>query len=106
MYLDSGVQYRKFSRYPSVSKDISLVMEKDLPYEALQSLIEGISPYVFSVTLFDVFSGAGIDSVREKSLTFRIAFSSSEKTLTDEEINPLLNIIAETARKQFGARLR
>ncbi|MDR2104866.1 MAG: phenylalanine--tRNA ligase subunit beta [Deferribacteraceae bacterium] len=98
--------YKRFSRFPSVYKDISLVVDIALPAENLRGLISGISPLVQAVVLFDIYSGEGLASNREKSLTFRIFFSSPDKTLTDEEINPLLYEAESRAAAEFNARLR
>lgn len=55
--------------------------------------------------MFDVYEGVGIENGK-KSLAYSLTFSSQDKTLTDEEINPLLDKIVEQAGKEFGAQLR
>jgi phenylalanyl-tRNA synthetase beta chain len=100
------IQYNRFSRYPSVYKDISLVTDKNLLAETLRTLILNASPLIQDVVLFDIYSGVGLDVQKEKSLTYRIFFSSLEKTLTDEEINPLLYDIESRAAAELNARLR
>lgn len=106
MASDTNRQYKPFSRYPVVSKDISLVVPKRVPSSEIYSLIYGISPLVQSVTLFDIYTGEGVDASKESSMTYRITFSSLEKTLTDDEINPLLTRISTEAEKRFDVKLR
>lgn len=57
------------------------------------------------IEVFDVYEGKGIESGK-KSLAYSLTFSAQDKTLTDEEINPLLDKIVEVTSKSFGAELR
>jgi phenylalanyl-tRNA synthetase beta chain len=58
-----------------------------------------------SVTLFDVYRGAGIEEGK-RSLAYRLRFCSPERTLTDEEVGVLRARCIEAAATQFGAVLR
>lgn len=55
--------------------------------------------------MFDVYEGKGIEE-NKKSLAYSLTFSSNDKTLTDEEINPLLEKIVEVTKKEYNAELR
>ncbi len=57
------------------------------------------------ISVFDVYEGIGIENGK-KSLAFSLTFGSKVKTLTDDEINPLLDKIVEQTGKDFGAILR
>jgi phenylalanyl-tRNA synthetase beta chain len=57
------------------------------------------------IEVFDVYEGKGIDESK-KSLAYSLTFSSNDKTLTDEEINPLLDKIVENVKKEYNAELR
>ena len=61
--------------------------------------------YLSDVEIFDVYEGKGINEGM-KSLAFSLTFTSFDKTLTDEEINPLIQKIIEQTGKEFGATLR
>lgn len=52
-----------------------------------------------------MYEGIGIEEGK-KSLAYSLTFSSQDKTLTDEEINPLLEKIVEQTGKDFNAKLR
>lgn len=58
-----------------------------------------------SLELFDVYRSEklGID---KKSVAYALKFRSSNKTLTDYEINEIMNIIILNLKKEFGAELR
>ncbi|MDR0453943.1 MAG: phenylalanine--tRNA ligase subunit beta [Deferribacteraceae bacterium] len=103
--LKKEIKYRPFSKFPPVYKDISIVVPKTLSTDKITYVLKTASPLVQDIILYDVYSGTGFAD-NERSVTFRIFFISEEKTLTDEEINPILMGMAETLRKEFGAKLR
>lgn len=55
--------------------------------------------------MFDVYEGIGIEEGK-KSIAYSLTFGASDRTLTDEEINPLLDKIVDATSKEFGATLR
>ncbi|KAA0257011.1 phenylalanine--tRNA ligase subunit beta [Deferribacter autotrophicus] len=99
------IQYKKFSVFPSVTKDLSVVVGKNVYVDDMIESIEKMSNLIDSVVLYDVYQGdkIGVDKI---SLTFRIYFSSIERTLTDEETNNLLEKIIDDLKEKFGAELR
>lgn len=103
--LASKIQYKAFSRFPQVYKDLSVLVNKNVNAGDMMAQISTVSPLIQNVNLYDVYTGAGI-SEDERSVTFRMQFSSVEKTLTDEEINPLLMQCAKVLETNFGAKLR
>ncbi|MGA1847071.1 phenylalanine--tRNA ligase subunit beta [Deferribacter abyssi] len=99
------IKYKKFSVFPSVTKDLSVVVDKDVfVYDMIKS-IEKMSNLIDAVILYDVYKGDKIGN-EKISITFRIFFSSIERTLTDEETNNLLEKIISDLREKFGAELR
>ena len=97
-------KYRTLSKFPATTRDIALVVNADVPSKGIRDIIEG-SPLVVKVTLFDVYTGQQIQRGK-KSLAFRIAYQSPERTLTDEEVDKAQQQIIERLAKQFGATLR
>ena len=73
--------------------------------ELAKSVRKACGKNLSDIQVFDVYEGAGID-VGKKSIAYSLVFSSQEKTLTDEEINPLLDKITQQTAKEFGASLR
>lgn len=100
-----GFRYSKFSRFPFVYKDISLLVPKTADAAELRKEAVAVSPLIDDVVLFDVYSGKGIDE-GERSLTYRIWFSDATKTLTDEETNGVTAEVVAKLGAAFGARLR
>lgn len=99
-------KYKEISKFPSVKKDIALVIDKDTEaIELAKSIKKACGSNLKDIEIFDVYEGKGIEEGK-KSLAYSLTFSSQDKTLTDEEINPLLEKIVEQTGKDFGAKLR
>jgi phenylalanyl-tRNA synthetase beta chain len=99
------VKYKKYSIYPYVNKDLSLLFDEDTPVAAIYGLIYSVSLLIKKVYLYDIYKGKNIEEGK-KSLTFRIVFSSFDRTLTDKETNEILNTIIDKCKKEFNAILR
>ncbi len=99
--------YTPLSKYPKVEQDICLKLKNDISYEELfnflKSKLEEHKPMhsYFSLAPLDIYQRA--TDMSNKQVTFRLAITSYEKTMTDTEINSLLDQLAEFATQQFGA---
>ena len=99
-------KYKEISKFPSVLKDIALVVDKNISAEEIAKVIKkACGNNLSEINIFDVYEGMGIEAGK-KSLAFSLTFSSKDRTLTDEEINPLLQKIADMTEKECGAVLR
>ncbi len=98
--------YREVSRFPTVVRDLALVVAQDIPAQALlDGLKAAAAEYVGEVVLFDVYQGKSIESDK-KSLAFRVVMQDTEKTLSDGEVDAALAKMIEFAAKKFAAKLR
>ena len=91
------------SQYPSINRDIALQVKQDISSEDLFYVIkkEG-GDLLKDVCLFDVYQSedVGDDS---KSLAFSLKFQSEKSTLTDVQVDPIINRILESLNKCHGA---
>lgn len=95
------LEYREPSRFPGIDFDLSLLVPDGLKYEELSPAWAEVDPSLLTgVSLIDSFAQNG-----KKSLTLRFAFSSQEKTLSKEEVQPVVDAIVEKLGK-VGAALR
>ena len=102
----SKVTFSEVSKFPAVKRDLALLLDKNVQFAEIEKIAtESERKLLKGVTLFDVYEGKGIEETK-KSLAYSLTFSSQDKTLTDEEINPLLEKIVTQTSKDFGARLR
>jgi phenylalanyl-tRNA synthetase beta chain len=80
-------RYREAPRFPSVERDVALVVEESVRSGAVLDAILGQRhPLVESARLFDDYRGAGIPPGR-KSLAYSISYRAADRTLTDHEVN-------------------
>ena len=101
-----GIFYTKFSKYPSIRRDISIVIDEKIPvYDVMNCIKMAQSELLHNLELFDVYQGEGID-LGKKSLALGLTFQRSSSTLTDEEADIAIRNILNLLKKQFGATLR
>ena len=94
------------SRFPSSDIDLALVVEDRLPADAVAEVLRAAGGDLLeSVSLFDVYRGAGIPE-GARSLAYRLRFCSPERTLTDEEVGALRAGCIEAVEREFAAVLR
>jgi phenylalanyl-tRNA synthetase beta chain len=94
------------ARYPSVRRDIALVVDERIPAASLGAVIRRAGGAILeSAELFDAYRGKQIPS-DTKSLAFRLVFRSGDRTLTEKEADGAVASIVAALEKDFGARLR
>ena len=99
-------QYKSFSKYPYVEKDLAFVLDQKVnSNEIINAIARAGGSLVESVNVFDVFTGENIGHDK-KSIAFRIKFQSYEKTLQDEEVQGLFLKIINKIESTFHANLR
>ncbi len=94
------------SRFPSSDIDLALVVEDRHPADVVaEGLRSAAGELLESVSLFDVYRGAGIPA-GSRSLAYRLRFCAPDRTLTDEEVGALRARCIEAVEREFGAVLR
>jgi phenylalanyl-tRNA synthetase beta chain len=100
------VQFRDVISYPAVKQDLAFAVREDLPAGALVAAArEAAGPELREMEVFDVYRGEQVGPGR-KSIAFRVAFQSPERTLSDEDAARLRGLIVDALRAQFDAELR
>ena len=98
--------YQTVSPFPEVRQDLAFVVAEDVPAASLAAAMrEAAGPELRDVEAFDEYRGGQIGEGK-RSLAFRVAFGSPERTLTDEDAAALRGKIVEALAQQFGAVLR
>jgi phenylalanyl-tRNA synthetase beta chain len=101
-----GADYVPISRFPSVERDIALILSEEIPAQAVADEIRGTSPdLIREIRFFDLYRGQPIPS-EKKSLALSIRFQAADRTLTDAEINEIRDGIVGVLNKKFQATLR
>ena len=98
--------YRGVPRVPAVRRDLAvLVDEKVTCGDLLAALKSGLPAVVDAVEVFDLYAGKGVGEGK-KSLAFRVLLQDTQKTLTDAEVDEMINLAVSILHQQFGATLR
>ena len=99
------VKYEGIAKFPSVVRDISLVMDKSLTAGEIEKIIRFESGAILeSLELFDIYEGERIGADK-KSMAYSITFRNKEKTLEESEISSVMERILK-GLKNIGAVLR
>jgi phenylalanyl-tRNA synthetase beta chain len=93
-------------RYPPVRRDLAFVLTEEVPAGAVQAALEAAAGELLDRSLlFDVFRGGSVPDGR-KSLAFALEFRAPDRTLTDEEVEPVIDTVVDRLRVELGAELR
>ena len=102
----TAVNYTPINPYPAVRRDLALVVDKDVTYDTLEKIgYKYASKLLKQVSLFDVFEGAALGEGK-KSYALNFVLQSADRTLTDEEINKVMNKLVSAYEREVGAKLR
>jgi phenylalanyl-tRNA synthetase beta chain len=93
-------------RYPSVVRDVSILVADTLSAESVRATIRSAAPQTLvSVREFDRYQGKGIPEGKA-SLSYRLTFQSPERTLTDDEVSAAMAAIVGALKQVHGAGQR
>ena len=100
------LQHTEIPRYPIVQRDLSIVVDKTLKYEAVEKATRGAKVNKLkNINLFDIFESDKLGT-NKKSMAISFTFLDEEKTLTDKEIDSMMNRIIEVYEMELNAEVR
>ena len=103
--LPETAQFKPIPKYPAVSRDITIIVNNNTQSGAILECIEKIQEQLIeNIQLFDVFTGDPIPAGK-KSISIRVTYRSSKKTLEDEDVSKIHKMIAERLIEKFDAGL-
>ena len=93
-------------RFPSIARDISILVDEALPAAAVRGTIRSAAPRTLvSIVEFDRYHGKGVPAGRI-SLSLRLTFRAPDRTLTDDEADRATTTIVDALRTAHGAERR
>lgn len=93
-------------KYPSIVRDIALVVEENLNAEEILNVIKKTGKEMIkNIEVFDVYQGEHVE-VGKKSIALSITYYATDKTLTDQEVNEVHMVILSALASQINAVLR
>ncbi len=103
---DSRVEFRELPRQLPVLRDLAMVVDRQLPFEKVEKAVHGLRlEKLQKIHLFDIFESEKLGKDK-KSLALSFSFLDEEKTLTDKEIDGMVNRIMTTLEKELNAEIR
>ncbi|MCX7124390.1 MAG: hypothetical protein NTU49_01290 [Gammaproteobacteria bacterium] len=98
--------YESFSRFPSVRRDLALVIDESISASRIKALIiEKAGTQLQEVLIFDVYQGKNIE-LGKKSIALGLTFQDPSRTLIDEEINAIIHDVVTVLERELKATLR
>ncbi|MDR0659637.1 MAG: phenylalanine--tRNA ligase subunit beta [Prevotellaceae bacterium] len=101
-----SVKYHELPKYPEVKRDLALVVDKAVSYSDLYRIaIKTEKPPLKKVSLFDVYEGKNLpEGKKQYALSFTLRDDS--KTLTDKQVEVIMDKLLKAFEKNAGALLR
>jgi len=102
----NNIQHKDVSKYPAVNRDLAIIVNRALPFEAVEKATAAARVNkLTSISLFDIFESEKIGAGK-KSLAISFTFLDEEKTMTDKDIDSMMNKIIGAYEKELGAEIR
>ncbi|MEA4804907.1 phenylalanine--tRNA ligase subunit beta [Acetobacterium wieringae] len=99
-------KFTDLPKFPASNRDLAILLKAEIPAAAIAAIIRKNSGEILeSIELFDVYTGAQIPA-GYKSLAYALNFRHHERTLTDNDINPVIDQILGELKQAFDAQLR
>ena len=97
---------KRISKFPIVERDLAIVVDENITVGSLEEIIKQCCGKTYNdVKVFDIYRNKE-QLGNKKSIAFRIKLISDEKTLSEEDINKVINKIIRRTGDLFGATLR
>lgn len=99
-------QYKQLPRFPAVTRDLALLVDARVPAADLNAAITAASgSYLEQIKVFDVYQGPQVPAGM-KSIAYNLVFRSAERTLNDDDIQPVMQKILQQLKDSCQANLR
>src|SRR5699024_6110085 len=101
-----ALKYDPIAKFPSITRDIALVVDKDITAGELETVIRSAGGRLLhEVHVFDLYEGDKMEAGK-KSIAFSLTYQDKEKTLTDEEVINANEKVLTAVKEQCKAELR
>lgn len=100
------IGYTPMPKFPAVKRDLALLLDKKVTFKEVKDLALRTEKNILkSVSLFDVYEGEKLGEGK-KSYAVSFTLQDDEKTLTDKQIDRIMNKLMGTYKHQLGAEIR
>jgi len=99
-------KYKHLPKFPKTTRDIAVIVPENVTVRSIEDIISRVKTNIIeSYELFDVYQGKQVKE-GHKSVAYSISFRASDRTLKDEEVNPVMDEIIKQLTDKLGAELR
>lgn len=103
---NSAIQYKPVVKFPAVRRDLALLIDEQVEFDAIKALAKnGLKQALKEVNLFDVYEGKNL-AAGKKSYGVSFILQDENKTLTDKQVDSMMERLIATLQKELGAELR
>jgi phenylalanyl-tRNA synthetase beta chain len=100
------LRFTEITKFPAVQRDLSLVVDKTIAYQQIEKTTQAVKlNKLKTVGLFDVFESEKLGAGK-KSMAVSFTFLDEEKTLTDTEVDTMMNKLIVAYEQELGAEVR
>ena len=105
-FVAKSLQFQKISKFPSVRRDLAIVLDEDVPLAVLQENVSvSASGLLHELRVFDVYRGPGVEFGR-KSVALGLILQDSSRTLTDVDADAVVTAVVARLRDELSAAIR
>ncbi len=98
--------FNSLSKFPSVRRDLALLVAEDVSFQAIKQCIEGCNEdLIKAINVFDIYRGQGVEQ-GYKSVALGLTMQDNTQTLTDSEIDAIVNKVLDALSNNISAKLR
>ncbi len=99
------ISYQELPKFPSVKRDLAVVISKKLSYDNLLIAIQSFNSLISTVECFDVYEGEAIGTDK-RSIAWHILYTSDKRTLESREVDAIHKKLSDMLIKKFNAVIR
>lgn len=100
------IKFKVALKYPEIVKDMAFIVKKDITSDEVMGAIRKAGGRLLTdIKLFDIYTGEHVLE-NEKSLAYSLTFSSSDRTLNEEEVMKVFDKIISDVQNEMGAKIR
>jgi phenylalanyl-tRNA synthetase beta chain len=103
---NNKISYKEVTKFPTIQRDLAMVVNKNISFDAIEATIQKTKlNKLQQVRLFDVFESEKLGADK-KSMAVNFTFLDEEKTLTDKEIDGMMNKLVQQFENELSAEIR
>ena len=104
--ISTKIKYTEIPKYPEVRRDLALLIDQNVRYDSIYSIArQSEKTLLKDINLFDVYEGQNLPEGK-KSYALSFTIQDNLKTLTDAQIDKIMNKLQTNFETELGASLR